>query len=216
MGSTRLPGKALLPLGNSTVTGQAMRSLKVFKADVYAVLTDETSAPQLTPHVQNEGFDLFIGDPEDVLNRYAEAVRFYQPDIIVRATGDNPLVAGELIEPLLRLHIKEGADYSGFDDLPCGAGVEIVSAHALLTADTEAADPYEREHVNPFLYRRPGRFKILRTPAPESARYAQGRITIDHPEDYRYVKALFDHEYAGKPFTAAQVISLMKGLPKKD
>ncbi|HUX19741.1 MAG TPA: hypothetical protein VMW69_00790, partial [Spirochaetia bacterium] len=113
IGSTRLKEKVLLPLGDRSVIEQAMRSLKRCDAELNLLLTDYESEDRLAPLVRTCGFELFAGSSEDVLSRYAGALRSHPVEYIVRATGDNPLVSSELVLSLLDLHIRMGADFSG-------------------------------------------------------------------------------------------------------
>ena len=193
--STRLPGKALLPLGDRTVTEQALRALSEVTAEVRALLTDRNSALALAPLARRAGWRVYIGPKEDVLARFAGAVRHFSVDTVIRATGDNPLVCPDLAEEALERFRREGADYCGLTDIPVGAGVEILEGSSLLLADREARDPYDREHVAPFLYRNPDRFRICRVPA---SRPWSGRITLDTREDYEYLSRLFDRLYSGE------------------
>lgn len=206
LGSARLPRKALLPLAGLFSVEHAMMALRGLSADVHALLTDEASYSELQPLAHKWGFVTFQGPPDDVLARYALAARHYRVERIVRATGDNPLVSVTLAEALLRLHRAERADYSAFDGAPIGTGVEAVEAEALLAADREAEDPYEREHVCPFLYRRPDRFAIHRPPVPRDLRLPSASVTLDTPEDYRFLTRLFDELYEGKPLDTHRVV----------
>lgn len=212
LGSTRLPGKALLLLAGKTVVEHVMAALRKVPADLYALLTEPDSAKALRLFARSCGFELFVGPKDDVLARYAGACRVWNPDTVIRATGDNPLVSWELAREILRLHRERGADYSGFLDIPVGTGVEIIRTEALYTAEREAVDPYEREHVSPYLYRRPARFLINRPlPAPRY-RLPDARVTLDTPEDYARITALFDTLYAGSPIGLEALVGTLADL----
>lgn len=204
--SSRLPGKALLPLAGLPVVVHAMRALREIPADLYALLCPEDSASRLEPLTESEGFQLLTGPKDDVLARYALAVHKWKPDTVIRATGDNPLVSPELACSLLPQHFKQKADYSGYAGIPIGSGVEIIRAESLLRADREAVDPYEREHVAPYLYHHPEIFSINR-PVPDNGRYRSDiRITLDTPEDYSRLSVLFSELYDGLPIPLETVI----------
>ena len=169
IGSSRLPGKAMLDLGGKTVVRRAMDALRqVSGIDEFILATDADSADILKSQAVDAGFGLFVGSAENVLNRYAEVIRKYGLTEVVRATGDNPFVSSAVAEKTMQVFREEAADYAGLTGMPLGTGVEVVSAAALLTADSEAEDPYEQEHVCPFLYKRPKRFKIVLCEAPEN------------------------------------------------
>ncbi|MFP4179870.1 MAG: cytidylyltransferase domain-containing protein [Spirochaetaceae bacterium] len=197
--SSRLPGKALLPLEGDTVVGHAMRALRNVHAQVYLLLTDSESAGELRPHAEKAGFEVFAGAKDDVLLRYTDAARLYGVDRIIRATGDNPLVSAECADRICVLHRQAGADYSGFRGLPLGTGVECVEAEALFEAEKAAVSSYDREHVCPYLYRHPERFSIHTPQAPGQYRFPEARVTLDTEEDYIRLKELFKSLYNGSP-----------------
>jgi len=192
LGSSRLPRKALLPFGGGTLVESALRRLKRIRADVYVLATEAKSAPELSPLAERFGFFLFIGPEDDVLARYCGAIREFRLDAVVRATGDNPFVSPEAASELLEDPETAEADYAAHQGMPLGFGVEVVKAAALLSAESEARDPYEREHVCPFLYRRPERFRIYRPQAPARFQAPDSRMTVDTAEDYeRALKAFY-------------------------
>ncbi len=205
--SNRLPAKALLELAGIPLIGHAMSALRWVEADVRAILTEKNSVAALQPVAEDYGFQLYVGDPEDVLARYAEAASDFGVDTVIRATGDNPLVSPRLATEILDLHRRATADVSGFDALPLGTGVEIISQEALLRAHQSAAQQYEREHITQYMYRRPRQFRINRIPAPPELQCPDGRVTVDTPEDFHYVRDLVEELYEGYPIEIDQVVS---------
>lgn len=210
LGSTRLPGKALLPLEGRSVIEHAMEALRVVDADVHAILTDKKSLPDLEPIAGACGFEAFEGPEEDVLHRFALAVKHFGVDTYIRATGDNPLVSGPLAEDLLRYHLCNRADFSGYLGPPLGTGVEITRSGAILIADEEAVDPYEREHVSPFIYRRPERFTVRQPWAPDEVCFPESKVTLDTPADYEALKAVYRSLYRGKPIQTQTLVAWLK------
>jgi spore coat polysaccharide biosynthesis protein SpsF len=209
--SNRLPAKALLEMAGEPLLSFAMRALKRVNADIRALLTDAASAETLAPVADRHRFQVYVGDPEDVLRRYAAAARDFGVDTVVRATGDNPVVSGYLADEILREHLSVGADLSGYDDLPLGTGVEVLSADALQRTEAEARDPYEREHMTQYIYRHSDEFRVHRIPAPEMYRYPAGRVTVDTPEDYHFVRELVEAVYNGSPIEINDVVSWLAG-----
>ncbi|MCP5514813.1 MAG: acylneuraminate cytidylyltransferase [Spirochaetales bacterium] len=192
IGSTRLPSKALFDLNGITAIGRAMIRLKRIKADNYVVLTDRDSYAILEKETQKYGFEIMEGPADDVLKRFALAIIKYSPVTFVRATGDNPLVFYRQAQFILSEHIEKNADHSWFTGMPLGAGVEIVKSEKLLEAEKNASDPYEREHVTPYLYRRPSLYNLNHPEADISSTYPEGRITMDTMNDYLYLKRIFE------------------------
>lgn len=206
--STRLPRKALLPLGDSSVVEQAMASLARVPADVHALLTDKTGGRELGPRAQRCGFQVFVGDPEDVLCRFADAVRFFQVDLLVRATGDNPLVSWELAG--MAIERAGTSDYTGFLGSPLGTGVEVIRASALLRADAEARERYDREHVAPYLYHNPDLFAVNRMPVPVELELPEARVTLDTLEDFEFITRIYRDLYRGRPISVRSLVEWLR------
>ncbi len=206
--STRLPGKARLQLKGGTVIEQVMKALKTVPVDVYALLTDRESARQLAGPAGVQGFEVFVGPEEDVLERYCLAARTYQVVRIVRATGDNPLVSADQIEALMPLH--NGAALSHYLNNLWGTGVEIVEAEALEEALARSTDPYEHEHITTYLYRNKDRFLVQEIPSPPEWCFPPGRVTLDTREDYQLISRIFEDLYRGVPIETGELISWLK------
>ena len=190
--SSRLPGKALLPLGDRPMIRGVMEALKQIPADCRILACPEDSLTAFTPLAAAAGFEIIGGPKFDVLRRFCQAIRHYAADWVIRATGDNPFVFTDAAAALNREAVKAGADYAGYGALPYGAGVEVLKARALLEAEEEAATDAEREHVCPFLYNHPERFLLHRPPAPLSWQGSEIRLTVDTPEDYARSQRLYD------------------------
>ncbi len=205
LGSTRLAGKALLPLPGGSVIQHVMRSLAAVPAEVHALVTEPRSAEALAPLARAEGYGIFVGPEEDVLARYCMAARAHAVDQVIRATGDNPLTSPALARSIIAIHRETGADLSHYLGIPVGTGVEVIRSEALFTAEREAVDPAEREHCTTFLYRRPERFRIREEEPPPDCRFADARVTIDTPEDYERVARIFADLYRGEPLEVAEV-----------
>ncbi|MBT3273509.1 MAG: NTP transferase domain-containing protein [Spirochaetales bacterium] len=210
LNSTRLHQKALLEICGKTVIEHAMDSLSRTKADVFALLTDAESEAALKPLARRYGFEVFRGSADDVLLRYADAVRHYGVDRYIRATGDNPLVSWELTDSLIQLHEECGADFSGYLGPPLGTCVELAESDAILIADAEAEDPYEREHVSPFLYFRPDRFRIYRPWAPEAVCRPSSKVTLDTPDDLKHMMRIYDALYEGGPIAPDKLVEWLR------
>ena len=189
--SSRLPGKSLLPLGGKPLISRVMEALNRVPAHLRILACPEDSADAFTPLASESGFELFAGPKDDVLERYCLAVKKFGIRHFCRATGDNPFVFADAAAAINAEALALNADYAGYSGLPYGAGTESVSAAALLRAGNEAADPFEREHVCPYLYARPENFLLHRPLAPLRWQSPSIRLTVDTPEDYQRAQRLY-------------------------
>jgi spore coat polysaccharide biosynthesis protein SpsF len=188
--SSRLPQKALLPLGGEPMILRVMEALRG-SWDLHILACPEDCVSAFKGLAQRAGYELVPGAKEDVLGRYGAAIRRFGIDRVVRATGDNPFVFADAAEMIRREGEVLGADYAGYAALPWGAGVESVSAAALLRAEQEAAAPEEREHVCPYLYNHPERFLLHRPLAPRIWQGPSLRLSVDTAGDYDRARALY-------------------------
>lgn len=210
LASSRFPGKALEKIGNRTIVEHCMAALGYVRTDYHVLLTDTASRNALRTPAREWGFHLFVGSEHDVLDRFARACEYYELDTIVRATADNPLVSPYLANSILTEHHSVQADYSGYLGMPIGTGVEVLSADALMEADTHATDAYEREHVSPYIYHHREHFRTHR-PTVDTSIQDNSRVTIDTPEDLRHVQRIFARLYRGVPIEVHELVRELKG-----
>lgn len=190
-----------------------MAALSQVKVPLHVLLTTEDSYDTLAPLAERWRFSCFAGPKEDVLLRFLQAAEHYGVERILRATADNPLVSAALAEELLELHIRESADYSGFLGIPLGTGVECLEVSALKDADRNSRDPYDHEHVAPYLYKNPQLFKILRPDLSQRYGCSDVKISLDTPEDLQRMQALFAKLYKGHPISLETLLpQLRKGI----
>lgn len=166
-GSTRLPGKVLADLDGMPMLEFQLRRLLPVTATVDATIVLATSDLPADDAVAAVGTALGIavvrGSEADVLGRFAIALVRHRAETVVRLTGDCPLTDPFIVAAALDLHQRSKADYTSNvlpRSYPKGLDVEVLSARALQVADREATDTPDREHVTPFVYRRPERFRI--------------------------------------------------------
>ncbi|MDR2375063.1 MAG: NTP transferase domain-containing protein [Treponema sp.] len=221
--SARLPAKALLPLGGRPLICRVMEALRYVEADVYVLASPENCAGQFGPLAEETGFLFCPGPEEDVLGRYCLAIRRHSIDRVIRATADNPFVFADAASAINAEALSLGADYAAYGGLPYGAGVESVSAEALLRAERETfpvpegfPQSPEREHVCPYLYGHPELFLLHRPLVRQEWRGPSMRITVDTGEDYERClllwEALASSPLSGTVGTGEAVIAAYRRL----
>jgi spore coat polysaccharide biosynthesis protein SpsF len=199
-----------------------MEALNHIPADLRVLACPEDSYSVFAPLAAEAGFEIHSGPKDDVLQRFCQVIRRFSVKRVIRATADNPFVFTDAAAAINAESLALGADYAGYSGLPYGAGVESIAASALLRAKEEAASPFEREHVCPYLYNHPELFSLHR---PIAALRWQGRnlrITIDTQEDYKKAQALYsalsnsgEERYYG-PAILSKYQELFSNSPNRD
>ena len=217
MGSTRLPGKILMQvLGKPLLAFLAERLRRVSQSDQIVVATTESERdlPVVTLCAQL-GLDCVRGSEHDVLARYDQAAREHGAHLVVRITSDCPLLDPAVVDEAITLYRRGGFDYVSNalrPGYPLGMAVEVLAASLLSRAAAEATAPEEREHVTPFVYRRPEQFSIGHL-ALESA-HGKERWTVDTAEDFELIRRILEALYPSTPaFTMHDVLALLGRYP---
>ena len=156
LGSSRLPGKVLLPLGETTVLGLMVQRVKKAKqiSEIIIAITENDADDVLHDEAGKLGVSVFRGDEQDVLSRVYRAVEKTNADVIVRLTADCPLMDGRLIDEALIEFMASDYDYYSnviHRSFPDGLDIEIFSAETLATTALECVDQWSREHVTPYM-----------------------------------------------------------------
>ncbi len=192
MSSRRLPGKVLMPLfGVPMLLLMVDRVMEARKIDKVVVATSIDSSDDPIWDLCNEkGIPCYRGDLFDVLGRFYTLAQVIRPEHIVRLTGDCPMIDSEVIDKTVLHHVQGGYDYTRNQGYPDGMDVEVMTFKALQTAWKEAQSDYDREHVCPYLYGNPDKFKI--------GAYQNGvdqsniKISVDTPEDYQKLSHILE------------------------
>lgn len=205
IGSTRLPGKVLMPLCGQPMLWHVVTRVRAAPSIcevVVATTTEERDEP-VRVFCAAAGIPCFSGSEHDVVDRYYQAAVHYQIDPVVRITADCPLVDPGLIERLLMMYATGKFDHvavaagagAAFEEqrFPNGLDAECFSFAALERACREATTTSDREHVTPFIWRVPGRFRLgfLKPDAD----YSMFRWTVDTAEDFQVAERIYEALY---------------------
>lgn len=212
LSSTRLPKKALLPLGGKPILAWVFDTMKRVKADRYFLATDYDSAEELFPVAKECGFECFAGPRDDVLKRFCLLITETNADTVIRVTGDNPFLFTEAANQTAVRFASLKADYFTYTGLPHGSGVEIFNAKSLLKAETLTDLPYDREHVGPSLYNHTDRFTAVFEKAPSEWFYPDVRTTVDTATDYR--RAVFMARFIKSAAPCAEIVRYAQNAQK--
>jgi spore coat polysaccharide biosynthesis protein SpsF len=191
MGSMRLPGKTLAPIEGRTILAHCIERLR-HRSGLRVIVATTTSADDdvLASEARRLDAPVVRGAVDDVLSRFVLAADTFNLTAMVRATADNPAVDMDAPRRTLRLLERTGASHVVEHGLPYGTAVEAIACDDLRRADADATDPYDREHVTPFL-KRDRRFIALAALAPATVRCPELRLTVDTPEDLEFVRRVY-------------------------
>lgn len=223
MGGTRLPGKVLRPLrGRSVLAHVVTRVRTARRLDGVTVATTDAPADEaVADECRRLDVACFRGSEQDVLARYHGAALGSRAEAVVRVTADCPLFDPWLLDGMLAVFHEANQPAITVDYLsntlartyPRGLDAEIFTFAALERAHREAKQPYEREHVTPYLYEHPELFRLRSLEGPTDL--AHLRWTLDTPEDWQFLEAVYAALARGHGlFTTDAVLKLLKERPE--
>jgi spore coat polysaccharide biosynthesis protein SpsF len=219
MSSTRLPGKVLKPvLGKPLLAYQVERLQGVEHADTIVLATTTSEVDHvLVDFAQRHGLACYRGSEDDVLSRYCEATEEAGADVVIRVTSDCPLIDPAVIDKVIAAYTQAqpNCDYASNTmrrTYPRGMDCEVFSRKALDTAQAEAVESADREHVTPFIYRHPHRFALRNV--EYTSDQSHHRWTVDTVQDFALVSRMLEHLYPERPkFTLEDCLDLLAEHP---
>jgi spore coat polysaccharide biosynthesis protein SpsF len=219
MGSTRLPGKVLQDLAGEPMLARVVNRTCRAKTlqEVVIATTTNTVDDVIVKLCEARGWSWFRGSEEDVLDRYYHAAKKYQADFIVRITSDCPLIDPEVIDHVVQefLERQPEVDYASNTwprrTFPRGLDTEVMRMDVLERAWREDRNPAWREHVTPYIYRNPDRFRIHNVVSPVD--YSAMRWTVDTQEDLAFVRKIYDY-FGHDRFSWREVLKVLEEHPE--
>ena len=215
MRSTRLPNKAMKKI-NSTPIIQILFS-RLSKStcidDIILATSEDKSNLPLISHISNLGYKYEIGSEEDVLDRYLQVAKKHKAEIIVRITGDCPLVDPLIVDQCIKELINSNIDYctNTFPPtFPDGFDVSVMRINALKKAAKEATDKFDREHVTSYIKKNNN---FSKKNIVSTYDWSMLRLTIDNTEDYEVLSLVFKHFSPNIYFSWLDVVNLYKKNP---
>jgi len=196
LGSTRLPNKVILPVSNGIPIIEVLLSRLRQSKKIDKIILATSTVPcndTLVEYVTKLGYDVYRGSENDVLDRYYQAAILHNSDVVVRITGDCPLIDPEVVDLVINAFTLSDIDYVSNTlppTYPDGLDVEVFSFSALKNAWENATDKADREHVTTYI-RESGKYKTQNIVNVDDSSHE--RWTVDEQEDYNVVKSIFDY-----------------------
>jgi spore coat polysaccharide biosynthesis protein SpsF len=219
MGSSRLPGKVLIQVQGRSLLEHLVVRLRLCAAldAICVATTSDPSDDAVAAEAQRLGVACVRGSVEDVLSRFETAAAFTNAATVVRVTGDCPLMDPAEVARVVKGFAAQALDYAanqlpGQLKLPLGYAVEVMTREALQRAHRQATAPYAREHVTPYLYEQPGRFRTAWIEPEIDA--ADLRVTVDTPADLAVVQAVFEGLGPQASLSIQAVVAWLRAHPQ--
>jgi len=196
LSSSRLPAKMLLPVAGMPLVVLGAKRAMTSGLPVIVATTTDRADDLMAAALTDYAIPFIRGDLENVLSRFLLATEdMDDDDLIVRLTGDNPLVDGPFINDMIAFHESAAATYtrslSPFDGLPYGMSAEVIQVKELRRVGKSATSAHDREHVTSYLTSR-GEYRLYKSPLKEDLSFL--RVTVDNFADYERVAKLFEGE----------------------
>lgn len=195
-GSTRLPGKIFMEIDGKPLLWHVVNRLKYSKLidDIVVATTTGTKDDATEEWCKKNEVNCYRGSEDDVLNRFYTAACEFPCDVIVRVTADDPFKEPSIIDTIIKKLFDENLDLSTNvfpPSFPEGLDCEVFTFKVLETMERATNDSYDREHVTPYIYNNPDKFKIGNVTS--NHQLSAYRWTIDNSEDYEMVNAIYNN-----------------------
>lgn len=222
MTSSRLPGKVLMPVLGKPMLQlmiERVRKAKYVNDIIVATTTNDTDDP-VANLCAELNIKVFRGSEHDVLARVYNAHKTFGSNIVVELTGDCPLIEPQLIDLCILTFLNQDLDYVATNQVktyPNGQAVQVFSFELLEYLNFNALTEYDREHVSPSIYQNPDKYRLRYIDAKDAHHAPDIRTTLDTPEDFRIINAVYEKFYPANPdFTLEEMIPFIRTLtPQK-
>ena len=223
MGSTRLPGKVMMPLAGKPLLYRMYERVATSEFSgiiVVAATKEETDIPIIQLCKENN-INYYLGHSTDLLDRHYQAAKIFNADVVVKIPSDCPLIDPNIIDKVIKYYIDNKHNFDFVSNLhppsfPDGNDVEVMTMKALEDAIQNARIPLEREHTSPYFWENPDKFRIGNVTWETGLDFSMThRFTIDYKEDYDFIKAVYDELYSeSKIFTLDDILNLLNSKPE--
>jgi len=198
MGSSRLPGKVMLPFGEEPALGLLLKRVSSAEKldEVIVATTEEKGDLPIIRFCEKIGVKSFRGSENDVMKRVLDTARHCEADLICELMGDSPFLDPTEINRAVTEYQARDCDYlSNFwpeNTYPLGFAVQVYRTEVLSRAEKMTQDPVDRSHVTTFIYQNPDLFVLEGIKAPSECHAPDLRMALDQSEDYEAMQEVFE------------------------
>ena len=223
IGSSRLPGKVMLPLaGKPLILRMYERvSLSRFAGKIVVAVTTDPSDDELFKLCKKNNLEIYRGNTQDLLDRHYQAAKLFNPEAVVKIPSDCPLIDPKIIDGVIGYYLENKDKFDFVSNLhpatfPDGNDVEIMSFKTLENVWINAKKDFEREHTTPYIWENPEQFRLGNYTCKNRLDYSMKlRFTIDYKEDYEFIKRVYDELYEkNNQFGLDEILELLERKPE--
>jgi spore coat polysaccharide biosynthesis protein SpsF (cytidylyltransferase family) len=217
-GSSRLPGKILKDLCGKTALERVIQRVQKcrYVDEIIVATTINKEDIKVVKLVSSLGIRVFAGSPDDVLDRYYQTAKLVKPEYIIRITADCPVFDYKILEQAVE-EMDEETDYmwAFSETFADGLDLEIMKSGVLEDAWRKARLASEREHVTLYIKNHKEDYKVQDFICRFGNLHDE-RWTIDEPEDYDFIKTLYEHFYntGKKDFLSEDILEYLNKHPE--
>jgi len=205
MGSTRLPGKVMKPICGKPMLLLMLERLSHAKMidEIVVATTTNKNDDVIAELAQKNGYSVFRGSEFDCLDRHYRAAAEFGAQYVAKITPDCPLIDPVVVDMVLGYFLKNADKYDYVSNahpatFPDGLDFEVVHYFVLEKASKEAKKPEEREHTTTYIWSQPNLFRLGNVVMPDGRNlFMKERWTVDYPEDFEFVKVIYENLYKG-------------------
>ena len=231
MGSSRLPGKALLHIAGEPMLARMIERVRAARllSRIVLATTDRPEDDAIAALAVDVGVECYRGSADDVLGRLHGAAAAARADVVVELLGDNPLVHGELIDDTISFYLAHDYDYvatvtrehrhaePALAKFPIGVRVEVLSRAALDRCESLARDAASREHATSFIHDNPALFRLgyfAATGRWAAANRPELTFAVNYREHLEMIRTIFERCHgAERLFSLQEAIRVLDASP---
>jgi len=216
LGSKRLPNKVIKVIDGSPMIEILLKRLSQSKliTKIVVATSIDSKDNKLKLLINKLGYECEQGSIDNVLDRYICVAEKFEADIVVRITGDCPLVDPEIVDQVINKFKEDNVDYCSNTippTFPDGLDVEVFTLKALKKSSCMTTNNSDLEHVTPYL-KESGNFKT--SCLKNEVDLSEMRWTVDESLDFEVISAIFNNFSPDVDFSWIKVLELQKSSPE--
>ncbi len=223
MSSSRLPGKAMMPVLGQSLLARMIERLRMsyYQATIVIATSTDTSDDLIEQEAAAIEVPCYRGSMDNLLDRHYQAALLHRADVVLKIPSDCPLIDPRIIDQVLDFFFDHRGAYDYVSNLhpatlPDGNDVEVMTMDCLERTWKEASRPLELEHTTPYIWENPEQFRIANVPWGTGLNFSMShRFTIDYPEDYEFICSVYQKLYPRrKNFSCNDILQLLENDPR--